>query len=73
MKELEEATRILEPNTYYKLIWRETFKILRNSEILFKDRIYCDFGLDIKKVRLRDNLRQFLMKPDIYNRIKVRF
>jgi len=64
MKDLEEATRILEPNT-------ETFKILRNTNILFKDRIYCDFGLDIKKVRLRENLREFLMKPDIYNRIKL--
>lgn len=64
MKELEEATRILQPNT-------DTFKILRNSAIKFKDRIYLDFGLDMKKVRLRENLREFLMKPDIYNRVKL--
>lgn len=39
--------------------------------MLFKERIYCEFGLDIKKVRLREKLREFLMKPDIYNRNKV--
>jgi hypothetical protein len=33
--------------------------------------MYQDFGLEIKKVRIRDNLKDFLMKPDLYNRIKV--
>ena len=43
---------------YYKFIisrnFREKFKILRNTSITFKDRLYQDFGLDIKKVRLRE-------------------
>jgi len=39
--------------------------------MLFKERLYQDFGLEIKKVRLRETLREFLMKPDIYNRVKV--
>ena len=35
--------------------------------------MYQDFGLEIKKVRIRDNLKDFLMKPDLYNRIKVNY
>jgi len=40
---------------------------------LFKDRIYMNFGLEIKKIKLRENLKDFLIKPDLYNRIKVIF
>ena len=40
---------------------------------MFKDRIYMNFGLEIKKIKLRENLKDFLIKPDLYNRIKVIF
>jgi hypothetical protein len=32
-----------------------------------------NFGLEIKKIKLRENLKDFLIKPDLYNRIKVIF
>ena len=44
---------------------------MRNSEIKFKDRIYADFNLEIKRIRLRETLDQILVKPDIYLRTKV--
>jgi hypothetical protein len=59
---------------------RETIKILKNKDIKFKERIYTDFNVEIKrvllnqiflKIRLRENLSKLLMNPDLYIRTKV--
>ena len=48
-------------DTFYKTNERERpndkkFKILYNTEVKFKDRIYLDFNGTIKKIRLRGSL-----------------
>ncbi|EGR26983.1 hypothetical protein IMG5_203820 [Ichthyophthirius multifiliis] len=64
MKLLDEKIPINEPNS-------ESFKILKNSDIKFKERIYQDFNLEIKRIRLRNTLKQILQNADIYIRTKV--
>lgn len=34
----------------------EVLKILKNPDVLFKERMYTDFNVDIKRIRLRENL-----------------
>lgn len=64
-----------------------TFKILKNETIKFKERIYTAFNVSLRKVeklfedysfsifnlqiRLRDNLKDILINPNIYLRTKV--
>lgn len=64
MKRLEELVPRSEPNT-------SKTKILKNSEVLFENRLYQEFNLDIKRIRLREKLSQILLKPNIYIRTKV--
>lgn len=47
------------------------FKMLFNADIHYKDRLYADFNLAIKKVKLRQTLSQIMSEPDIYLRSKV--
>lgn len=37
----------------------------------FKNRIYLDFNVAIKKIKLREPLRQIMGAPDVYLRSKV--
>lgn len=73
MKLLADALQREAPNT-------ETFKILKNPDIKFKERMYTDFNVEIKRVffvlthsqiKLRENLQKLLIKPDLYIRTKV--
>lgn len=45
--------------------------MLYNPNVKFKNRIYLDFNVAIKKIRLRDTLTQIMGKSDIYLRSKV--
>ena len=47
------------------------FKILYNPLVRFSNRIYLDFNVSLKKIRLRDKLRHTMGMPDIYMRSKV--
>jgi len=49
----------------------DTLKILKNHEVRFKERIYTDFNVEIKRIRLRENLSKLLINPDLYIRTKV--
>ncbi len=48
-----------------------SLKILCNPEVLFPDRLYTEFGPDLKRIRVRDRLRKLARKPEIYNRYQV--
>jgi hypothetical protein len=47
------------------------FTLLYNPDVRFKNRIYLDFNVAIKKVKLREPLRQIMGAPDVYLRSKV--
>jgi len=47
------------------------FKMLYNPEVRFKNRLYLDFNVSIKKIRLRDPLTKIMGAPDVYLRSKV--
>lgn len=47
------------------------YKMLYNPGVKFKHRIYQDFNVALKKIRLRDSLTQIIGKPDVYMRSKV--
>ena len=49
----------------------ESFKILRNLNVRFFDRIYTDFNFEIKRIRLREPLTKILGNVDIYIRTKT--
>ena len=42
-----------------------------NPNVRFKNRIYLDFNVAIKKVKLRDPLKITMALPDVYLRSKV--
>ena len=46
-------------------------KFLFNPQVRFKSRMYLDFNVSIKKIRLRENLSRIMGNPDIYMRSKV--
>ena len=48
-----------------------TSKILKNSNITFLKRLYADFNIEIKRIRLRPSLSQILLDPNIYIKSKV--
>ena len=48
-----------------------SLKILSNPEILFPNRLYTEFGPDLKRVRPREKLRKLAKKPELYNRKQV--
>ena len=47
------------------------FKMLYNPLVRFKNRMYLDFNVSIKKIRLRDPLTRIMGAPDVYLRSKV--
>lgn len=47
------------------------YTLLYNPEVRFKNRIYLDFNVAIKKIKLREPLRQIMGAPDIFLRSKV--
>jgi hypothetical protein len=49
----------------------KALKILCNPEVLFPDRLYTDYGPDIKRIRIRDKLSKLARSPEIYNRKQV--
>ena len=61
---LEKEIPRLEPNS-------DKFKILKNIDLKFKERIFLDFNMEILRIRLREKLDNILSKPDIYIRTKV--
>jgi hypothetical protein len=46
-------------------------RILSDPTINFNERLYTEFDLDLKRIRLRDELPRICESPDIYNRAKV--
>jgi len=49
----------------------DSLKILCNPEVLFPDRIYPEFGPDIRRIRIRDKLKKLAKRPEVYNRKQV--
>jgi hypothetical protein len=47
------------------------YKLLYNPLVRFKNRLYLDFNVSIKKIKLRDPLTQTMGSPDVYLRSKV--
>ena len=47
------------------------FKYLMNLEVKFDQRLYMDFGADLKRIKLREPLSKILLNPDIYIKAKV--
>lgn len=47
------------------------FTLLYNPDVKFKNRIYLEFNATVKKIKLREPLRQIMGLPDIYLRSKV--
>ena len=47
------------------------FRVLADPTITFKERWFTAFDLDLKRIRLRDELPRICESPDIYNRAKV--
>ena len=45
--------------------------MLYNPEVRYKNRIYLDFNVQIKKIKLRDPLTKIMGAPDVYIRAKV--
>ena len=67
----ERGMRQFELNIPREVPNSEGFKILRNKHVLFKDRIYMQFNITIKKIKIREKLTELLMSPDLYIRTKV--
>jgi len=47
------------------------FKILCNTQVRYKNRMYTDFNVAMKRIRLRDTLTFIMKSPDVYLRSKV--
>lgn len=45
--------------------------MLYNPEVRYKNRLYLDFNVMIKKIKLRDPLTKIMGAPDVYLRAKV--
>jgi hypothetical protein len=45
--------------------------MLYNPDVRFKNRLYLDFNVQIKKIKLRDPLTRIMGAPDVYIRAKV--
>ena len=64
MKIFDDLIKRKEPNS-------KTFKMLKNKNISFVERLYSDFNLEIKRIRLRPSLEALLIDPSIYVKSKV--
>lgn len=49
----------------------ETFKIMKNETIRFSKRLYSDFNVDLKRIKLRTPIKKLVLTPDVYMREKV--
>lgn len=47
------------------------YTLLYNPSVRFKNRLYLDFNVAVKKIKLRENLRGIMGAPDVYLRSKV--
>mmetsp|Transcript_4970 Transcript_4970/g.3585 ORF Transcript_4970/g.3585 Transcript_4970/m.3585 type:complete len:224 (-) Transcript_4970:291-962(-) len=47
------------------------YKLIYNPEVRFKNRLYLDFNVMIKKIKLRDTISKIMGAPDVYLRSKV--
>lgn len=47
------------------------YKMLYNPLVRYKNRLYLDFNVMIKKIKLRDPLTRIMGAPDVYLRAKV--
>jgi len=47
------------------------FKLIYNPEVRFKNRLYLEFNVQIKKIKLRDTITKIMGSPDVYLRSKV--
>ena len=45
--------------------------MLYNPNVKYKNRIYMDFNVSMKRIRMRDPLTKIMKSPDIYLRSKV--
>lgn len=64
MKKLQEKIIKSAANT-------PSFKIMKDENITFDHRLYSDFDVDVKKVKLREPLKALLLQPQLYLREKV--
>ena len=64
MKKLEERIKKTDANS-------AKFKIMKDPNIVFDHRLYSDFDVDIKKVKLREPLKTLVNQPQLYLREKV--
>jgi hypothetical protein len=49
----------------------DAFKIIRNEKLSFYKRMYLDFNIDTKRVKLRKSIKRLVGMPDIYLRERV--
>ena len=47
------------------------YKMLYNPQVRYKNRLYTDFNVSMKRIRLRDTLTSIMGSADIYLRSKV--
>ena len=47
------------------------FKMLYNPQVRFKNRMYTDFHVSMKRIKLRDTLTSIMGRSDVYLRSKV--
>ena len=47
------------------------YKMLYNPLVRYKNRMYLDFNVSLKKIKLRDTLTKIIGQPDVYLRSKV--
>ena len=45
--------------------------MLYNPQVRFKNRLYMDFNVSMKRIRLRDSLTSIMGSADVYLRAKV--
>jgi len=47
------------------------YKLIYNPEVRFKNRLYLDFNVQIKKIKMREPITKIMGTPDVYLRSKV--
>ena len=50
---------------------QSNLKFLMNLDVKFDQRLYLEFGADLKRIKLRESLQRILLNPDIYIKAKV--
>ena len=49
----------------------DSYRLLADPTVRFTQRVYTQFNVDLKKIRLREPLPLLAESPDIYNPVKV--